>query len=153
MRSQKIRSNPCSSRSRVNACRPAGSQPISLRDLFADDVTRGDLVDALVQLGCPVRYLANAGYPPLRIGNGKPGSLATDGTGLMWGPRSPLLQTADAGHTWTTNPIADGDVRIVLSGSAVAGGTSRMSTGTGSAARETPPFGVSARRPRESLPE
>ncbi len=37
----------------------------------------GDLVDALVQLGCPVQYLANAGYPPLRIGNGKPGALAT----------------------------------------------------------------------------
>jgi 3-phosphoshikimate 1-carboxyvinyltransferase len=37
----------------------------------------GDLVDALVQLGCPVRYLGNAGYPPLAIGNGRPGALAT----------------------------------------------------------------------------
>lgn len=28
----------------------------------------GDLVDALRQLGCDVRYLGNEGYPPLRIG-------------------------------------------------------------------------------------
>jgi len=28
----------------------------------------GDLVDALRQLGCRIGYLANAGYPPLRIG-------------------------------------------------------------------------------------
>ncbi|SIR04130.1 bifunctional 3-phosphoshikimate 1-carboxyvinyltransferase/cytidylate kinase [Pseudacidovorax sp. RU35E] len=27
----------------------------------------GDLVDALVQLGCPIDYLGNPGYPPLRI--------------------------------------------------------------------------------------
>ena len=26
----------------------------------------GDLVDALRQLGCPIDYLGNAGYPPLR---------------------------------------------------------------------------------------
>jgi 3-phosphoshikimate 1-carboxyvinyltransferase len=32
----------------------------------------GDLVDALRQLGCPVQYLGNAGYPPLRVGNGRP---------------------------------------------------------------------------------
>ena len=32
----------------------------------------GDLVDALRQLGCPVQYQGNAGYPPLRIGNGRP---------------------------------------------------------------------------------
>ena len=59
---------------------------------------------------------------PPEAGTGFQMSLATDATGLMWGPRSPLLQTADAGHTWKTNPIADGDVRIVLSGSAVTGG-------------------------------
>jgi 3-phosphoshikimate 1-carboxyvinyltransferase len=28
----------------------------------------GDLVDALRQLGCDIRYLGNEGYPPLRIG-------------------------------------------------------------------------------------
>jgi 3-phosphoshikimate 1-carboxyvinyltransferase len=30
----------------------------------------GDLVDALRQLGCPIAWLANAGYPPLRLGDG-----------------------------------------------------------------------------------
>jgi len=35
----------------------------------------GDLVDALRQLGCPVDYLGNPGYPPLRIGNGRPAGL------------------------------------------------------------------------------
>jgi len=37
----------------------------------------GDLVDALRQLGCPVQYLGNAGYPPLRVGNGRPAAIAT----------------------------------------------------------------------------
>jgi len=31
----------------------------------------GDLVEALQQLGCPVSYTDNAGYPPLQIGNGQ----------------------------------------------------------------------------------
>ncbi len=30
----------------------------------------GDLVDALRQLGCGIAYLANEGYPPLRLGTG-----------------------------------------------------------------------------------
>ncbi len=30
----------------------------------------GDLVDALVQLGCPIDWLGHSGYPPLRIGHG-----------------------------------------------------------------------------------
>ena len=30
----------------------------------------GDLVDALRQLGCPVQYLGNEGFPPLRLGDG-----------------------------------------------------------------------------------
>jgi 3-phosphoshikimate 1-carboxyvinyltransferase len=37
----------------------------------------GDLVDALRQLGCPIQYLGNAGYPPLRIGNGRTGAVST----------------------------------------------------------------------------
>jgi 3-phosphoshikimate 1-carboxyvinyltransferase len=36
----------------------------------------GDLVDALRQLGCPVTYLGNEGYPPLRLGPGH-GPLST----------------------------------------------------------------------------
>ncbi len=35
----------------------------------------GDLVDALQQLGCPVSYTGQAGYPPLHIGNGQPSAL------------------------------------------------------------------------------
>jgi 3-phosphoshikimate 1-carboxyvinyltransferase len=38
----------------------------------------GDLVDALRQLGCPVDYLGNAGYPPLRLGHGQPAPLQLD---------------------------------------------------------------------------
>ena len=37
----------------------------------------GDLVDALRQLGCPIQYLGNAGYPPLRVGNGRPAAVST----------------------------------------------------------------------------
>jgi 3-phosphoshikimate 1-carboxyvinyltransferase len=37
----------------------------------------GDLVDALRQLGCPVQYLGHAGFPPLRVGNARPGPLST----------------------------------------------------------------------------
>jgi 3-phosphoshikimate 1-carboxyvinyltransferase len=37
----------------------------------------GDLVDALRQLGCPIQYQGKAGYPPLRIGNGRPGPVST----------------------------------------------------------------------------
>jgi 3-phosphoshikimate 1-carboxyvinyltransferase len=37
----------------------------------------GDLVDALRQLGCPVHYLGNDGYPPLRVGDGRPGAVST----------------------------------------------------------------------------
>ncbi len=36
----------------------------------------GDLVDALRQLGCPVAYLGNDGYPPLRIGDGQAHTLS-----------------------------------------------------------------------------
>jgi 3-phosphoshikimate 1-carboxyvinyltransferase len=36
----------------------------------------GDLVDALRQLGCPIQYLGNAGYPPLRVGQGVPAPLS-----------------------------------------------------------------------------
>lgn len=36
----------------------------------------GDLVDALRQLGCPVAYTLNEGYPPLRLGTGEPTELS-----------------------------------------------------------------------------
>ncbi len=38
---------------RLAACRPADTEPISLLDLFAEDVTRQDLVDALDQMHQP----------------------------------------------------------------------------------------------------
>lgn len=38
---------------RLRACRPAEAEPISLLDLFAEDVTRQDLVDALEQMHQP----------------------------------------------------------------------------------------------------
>jgi 3-phosphoshikimate 1-carboxyvinyltransferase len=38
----------------------------------------GDLVDALRQLGCPVDYLGQAGYPPLCIGDGQAHALNLD---------------------------------------------------------------------------
>ncbi len=38
---------------RLNACRPADAEPISLRDLFEDNVTAQDLVDALDQMQQP----------------------------------------------------------------------------------------------------
>ena len=38
----------------------------------------GDLVDGLRQLGCPVDYLGNEGFPPLRLGHGKPAALQLD---------------------------------------------------------------------------
>ena len=38
----------------------------------------GDLVDGLRQLGCPVDYLGNEGYPPLRLGTGATAALRLD---------------------------------------------------------------------------
>lgn len=38
----------------------------------------GDLVDALRQLGCPVAYLNNEGFPPLKLGNGQTSPLQLD---------------------------------------------------------------------------
>ncbi|MCI0362301.1 MAG: hypothetical protein L0Y44_02050 [Phycisphaerales bacterium] len=38
---------------RLNACRPADASPMTLRDLFAQDVTQQDLIDALDQMQQP----------------------------------------------------------------------------------------------------
>ena len=56
---------------------------------------------------------------PPEAGTGFQMSLATDATGLMWGPRSPLLQTKTGGASWVANSVADGDVRIVVAASAL----------------------------------
>jgi hypothetical protein len=60
--------------------------------------------------------------PPPEMGTQFEMSIASDGTGVMWGPRSPLLTTADGGAHWTADPpVADGNARIVLGGSALGG--------------------------------
>jgi 3-phosphoshikimate 1-carboxyvinyltransferase len=38
----------------------------------------GDLVDGLLPLGCPIRYLGQDGYPPLQVGTGLPYPLQLD---------------------------------------------------------------------------
>ena len=40
--------------------------------------------------------------------------LASDGTGWMWGDRSPLLATTDGGVTWTSLAVADPDLRLTI---------------------------------------
>lgn len=55
-------------------------------------------------------------------GTGLALDLASDGTGLMWGPRSPLLVTMDGGAHWASDPpVADGNARMVDGGSALVG--------------------------------
>ncbi len=38
----------------------------------------GDLIDALLPLGCPVEYLGQVGFPPLRVGDGQARRLSLD---------------------------------------------------------------------------
>ncbi len=54
----------------------------------------GDLVDALRQLGCPVEYTLNDGYPPLRLGTGEPTTLSIDAPILIRGDVSSQFLTA-----------------------------------------------------------
>ncbi len=62
--------------------------------------------------------------PPLpEQGTGMQLDLTADGRGLAWGPRSPLLTTADGGASWTAHAnVADGDARGVEDASAFVGG-------------------------------
>jgi 3-phosphoshikimate 1-carboxyvinyltransferase len=78
----------------------------------------GDLVDALVQLGCPVRYLGNAGYPPLAIGHGRAGSLATGEAIRVRGDVSSQFLTA----LLLALPLAtaDGPVTIAVDGELIS---------------------------------
>jgi 3-phosphoshikimate 1-carboxyvinyltransferase len=78
----------------------------------------GDLVDALVQLGCPVRYLGNAGYPPLAIGNGAAARLAT---------AEPIRVRGDVSSQFLTALLlalplatADGPVTIAVDGELIS---------------------------------
>ena len=49
-------------------------------------------------------------------------SIAPDGTGLLWGPRSPLMGTTDAGRTWHDLGVADSETRLAEAGYAANGG-------------------------------
>lgn len=55
-------------------------------------------------------------------GTGTGLALRSDGTGWLWGARSPLLATRDGGRTWTDLGVADGNVRIVQDADAWGGG-------------------------------
>ena len=54
----------------------------------------GDLVDGLVPLGCPVRYLGQEGYPPLQVGTGQPTPLRLDAPIRVRGDVSSQFLTA-----------------------------------------------------------
>ena len=78
----------------------------------------GDLVDALAQLGCAVRYLGNAGFPPLAIGDGRVGRLAT---------REPIRVRGDVSSQFLTALLlalplatADGPVTIDVDGELIS---------------------------------
>jgi 3-phosphoshikimate 1-carboxyvinyltransferase len=70
----------------------------------------GDLVDALRQLGCPVQYQGNAGYPPLRIGNGRPGHVSTHEPVRVRGDVSSQFLTA----LLLALPLATGERAITI---------------------------------------
>jgi photosystem II stability/assembly factor-like uncharacterized protein len=48
-----------------------------------------------------------------RPGTGMRLDLASDGTGWLWGARTPLLASGDAGASWAPLDVADGEVRTV----------------------------------------
>ncbi len=54
----------------------------------------GDLVDALRQLGCPITYTGQAGYPPLHIGHSTPAPLRLDAPITVRGDVSSQFLTA-----------------------------------------------------------
>ena len=78
----------------------------------------GDLVDALAQLGCPVACLGRAGFPPLKVGNGRPGRLATAEPVRVRGDVSSQFLTA----LLLALPLAtaDGPVTIAVEGELIS---------------------------------
>ncbi|RDI27353.1 3-phosphoshikimate 1-carboxyvinyltransferase [Pseudacidovorax intermedius] len=70
----------------------------------------GDLVDALVQLGCPIDYLGNPGYPPLRIRPAQVSALQLD---------TPIRVRGDVSSQFLTAlllalPLAAGNRDVVI---------------------------------------
>ncbi|HEX7688609.1 MAG TPA: bifunctional 3-phosphoshikimate 1-carboxyvinyltransferase/cytidylate kinase, partial [Burkholderiaceae bacterium] len=70
----------------------------------------GDLVDALVQLGCAVEYRGNPGFPPLAVGDGATGSLSTDEPIRVRGDVSSQFLTA----LLLALPLATGDEAVMI---------------------------------------
>ncbi|MEY4506002.1 MAG: hypothetical protein RL297_580 [Pseudomonadota bacterium] len=54
----------------------------------------GDLVDGLLTLGCPIRYLGQTGFPPLQVGTGEPTRLQLDAPIRVRGDVSSQFLTA-----------------------------------------------------------
>ena len=54
----------------------------------------GDLVDGLLPLGCPITYLGQTGYPPLKVGTGAPTPLQLDAPIRVRGDVSSQFLTA-----------------------------------------------------------
>ena len=55
-------------------------------------------------------------------GTGTGLDVLADGTGWLWGDRSPLWTTGDGGATWSALDVADGDVRMIEDADAWGGG-------------------------------
>ncbi len=70
----------------------------------------GDLVDALVQLGCPIDYLGNPGYPPLRIRPAQRSALQLDAPIRVRGDVSSQFLTA----LLLALPLAAGSRDVVI---------------------------------------
>ncbi|WP_295524498.1 bifunctional 3-phosphoshikimate 1-carboxyvinyltransferase/cytidylate kinase [uncultured Pseudacidovorax sp.] len=70
----------------------------------------GDLVDALVQLGCPIDYLGNPGYPPLRIRPAQVSALQLDAPIRVRGDVSSQFLTA----LLLALPLAAGSRDVVI---------------------------------------
>ncbi len=70
----------------------------------------GDLVDALVQLGCPIDYLGNPGYPPLRIRPAQISALQLDAPIRVRGDVSSQFLTA----LLLALPLAAGSRDVVI---------------------------------------
>ncbi len=56
--------------------------------------------------------------------------LASDGTGFLWGARTPVYATRDGGRTWTALDVADGETRMAGAGAAIEGGAGYLVVGT-----------------------
>jgi photosystem II stability/assembly factor-like uncharacterized protein len=82
----------------VVVCESQGAGGGSKKELFRSS-------DNAATWGRPV-----AGPEP---GTGTGLDILADGTGWLWGDRSPLWTTDDGGETWSALDVADGDVRMV----------------------------------------